>query len=374
MGSKIRLQAVGLLVLAAVTALLPACGESEPIRLGFVAGLSGRVADLGVAGRNGVILAVEAANQAGGVNGRPVELVVRDDQQNPDIARKVVRELLDQEVTAIIGPMTSSMAMEMVPIVNQSSTIMVSPTATTTKLLGLDDNFLRVISSTRAYASKCARYQAQKLGRRTAVAIYDLNNRAYTQSWLDDFRSEFHKQGGKFLKVHGFHSGDNSIFLEVTRDLLAFKPDVFLIISNAVDAALISQQVHKLDPGQAIVMSEWASTERYMELAGTASEGVYVAQFIDRHDTSARYQDFRKAYRERFSQEPGFAGLAGYDAGLVVLAGLAGTGDGRSLKDMLIKQRSFQGVQQEIIIDRYGDANRATFITTIRDKQYVTIE
>ena len=60
-------------------ALLVACQKPEPIRIGFVGGLSGRVADLGGAGRNGVQLALEQRNAAGGINGRSVELVVRDD-------------------------------------------------------------------------------------------------------------------------------------------------------------------------------------------------------------------------------------------------------------------------------------------------------
>ena len=66
---------------------LAACAPPEPLRLGFVGGLSGRVADLGIEGRNGAMLAVEQRNKLGGVNGRQVELVVEDDQQNVDAAR-----------------------------------------------------------------------------------------------------------------------------------------------------------------------------------------------------------------------------------------------------------------------------------------------
>ncbi len=52
--------------------------------------MSGRVADLGVAGRNGAMLAIEQRNAAGGIHGRAVELVVKDDEQNPEVAKKAV--------------------------------------------------------------------------------------------------------------------------------------------------------------------------------------------------------------------------------------------------------------------------------------------
>ena len=73
-------------------AALAACSPPEPLRIGFIGGLSGRVADLGEAGRNGAQIAVEEFNQAGGINGLPVELIVRDDGQNPEKAIAAVNE------------------------------------------------------------------------------------------------------------------------------------------------------------------------------------------------------------------------------------------------------------------------------------------
>ena len=280
--------------------LVFSCQKSEPIRLGFIGGLSGRVADLGVAGRNGVQLAVEQRNAAGGINGRPVELVVRDDEQNPETARRVVGELISQNIELIIGPMTSSMAMAVVPQVNASQSILLSPTVTTTDLGGKDDNFLRVMSVTTEYASKSARYQFEKLGIRTVAALYDIGNASYTESWLKDFRSAFEKLGGRVILVRNFTSGKDTVFGPLVQELLSAKVDSVVIISNAVDSALICQQVRKLAPGQRIALSEWASTERFVELAGTAAEGVIVAQFLDRNDTSPRYRDFLAAYRARF--------------------------------------------------------------------------
>ena len=106
-----------LLVLGAIACLtLAGCGPTEPIRLGFIGGLSDRNSDNGQSGQNGVILAIEQFNRAGGLGGRQVELVVRDDAQEPAVAERVARELVAAGVEAVIGPFTSGMAQVIVPI------------------------------------------------------------------------------------------------------------------------------------------------------------------------------------------------------------------------------------------------------------------
>lgn len=361
------------LCIAALAALV-SCRKPEPLRIGFVGGLTGKVADLGVAGRNGVQLAVEQRNAAGGINGRPVELVVRDDEQNPDTARRVVGELVSQNIELIIGPMTSSMAMAVMPQINSSKSILLSPTVTTTDLSGKDDNFLRVISATTDYASKSARYQYDKAGTRTVAVLYDAGNKSYTESWLSGFRTVFTALGGKIILVKSFQSGKDIVFQPLVQELLTAKADSVLVISNAVDSALICQQLRKLAPHQRITLSEWASTERFIELAGTSAEGVVIAQLLDRNDTSKRYLDFLTAYRNRFKQEPGFAGVTGYDSAMIALEALTLRKKGEPLKEVIIDRKIFQGVQQPLDIDRFGDADRKTFVTTIRGNKYVTVE
>lgn len=354
--------------------LLAGCQKPEPIRLGFIGGITGRVADLGVSGRNGVQLAVEQRNAAGGIKGRQIELVVKDDGQDAETAKRAIGELIGQNVELIIGPMTSSMAIAIMPQVSASKSILLSPTVTTTDLSGKDDNFLRVISVTTDYAAKSARYQYEKLGIRSVAAIYDSNNRSYTESWLKDFQAAFEKLGGRVVSKKTFQSGKDTVFQPLIHELLEARADSVLIISNAVDSAMICQQLRKLAPSQRIAMSEWASTERFIELAGTASEGVLVAQFLDRNDTSQRYLDFLAAYRARFKQEPGFAGMAGYDAALIAMEVYSNRRQEESLKGVIINRKSFQGVQQVLNIDRFGDADRKTFVTTIQGNQFVTVE
>lgn len=354
--------------------LLAACQKTQPVKIGFIAGMSGKVADLGVAGRNGAMLAIEERNAVGGVKGRPVELVIRDDEQNPETANRVTAELLKENVELIIGPMTSSIAMAIMPQIEKSSAILLSPTVTTTDLQAKDDNFLRVISTTSDYADKSARYQYHHLGHRSVAAIYDIGNRSYTESWLNGFRRTFEGLGGKMVSTLTYTSKPDTSFLPLASALLSAKPDLVLVIANSVDAALICQQLRKLNRSVDIVLSEWASTERLIELGGQSVDGIYVAQFLNRIDPSPRYQDFVKAYQTRFAQEPGFAGLAGYDAALVAMEALQSRNDAEPLKQALLRKKTFNCVQQQITIDQFGDADRKTYLTRIVNGKYQTLE
>ena len=178
-------------LLLAASALIAACSPPEPIRLGFIGGLTGRVADLGHSGRNGFQLAVEQANAAGGIRGRRIEILVKDDGQDPDKAAQAAAELVAAKVAAIIGPMTSAMVEPVLAAATRAGIAVISPTVTTTEMTGKDDLFLRVMADTRSYAELSARYNYQKIGVRRVAAVYDLHNRAYSESWLSAFRKSF---------------------------------------------------------------------------------------------------------------------------------------------------------------------------------------
>lgn len=358
----------------ALLCIVTSCRKPEPVKLGFVGGLSGRGADLGIAGRNGALLAVEQANAAGGINNRPIELIMKDDHQDPATAQAAITELINQKIECIIGPMTSSMAAAMLPVINQSDSILLSPTVTTTSLTGKDDNFIRVIADTKAYAEKSARFQYAENGRRRVAAIYDSNNLSYSESWFTDFRNEFVRLGGKLVQTETFRSSDNTIFTAKVKALFSSKPDLVLVIANSLDAAMICQQIRKINRAVPIVMSDWASTERFIELAGAASEGVYVTQLLDRNDRSENYLKFRKAYMDRFGHEPGFAGLAAYDAARIALEATSGRKGNESIKQAILGKKQFRCVQQMLDIDAFGDANRKTYLSRVINGLYSTQE
>jgi len=362
-----------LLCIALLVGLLPACGNKEPLKIGFIAGTSGRVADLGVGGRNGVTLAVELRNAEGGINGRKIELIARDDQQDPERARAAARDLVAQNVTAILGPMTSSMAMQVVPVGNQNHTVVLSGTVTTNQLTGKDDYFFRVLAPTRKFASANAAYQLKRGYKRISIA-YDLRNRAYTESWLNDYKDAVENGGGRIVRQIGFNSGNNVPFGGIAEKLLNAKPDCVVFIGNSVDVANLVQQVRKRNAKVALATSEWAGTERFIQLAGRAAEGVVLGQYLDRYSTQPAFIEFRKRYVKRFSEEPGYPAMVCYNAANALFEAIAKQRDGEDLKQTLLRIKTFKGLQESTVFDEFGDAASRPYLVTVKNGKFVVIK
>jgi branched-chain amino acid transport system substrate-binding protein len=351
----------------ALGGLLVACSPPEPLRVGFLGGVSGRVADLGIAGRDAALLAVEQRNARGGVAGRQVALVIEDDRQDPGAAREAMERLIAQQVAAVVGPMTSAIAVAVVPQANAAGLTLVSPTVTTNALTGVDDQFFRVVAPTASHVAKSAHYQFHERGLRRVALAYDLRNKAYAESWAGDFRQAFTAAGGTIVHEEGFVSSESLYFTELAAKLIDRAPDGVIIIANSVDSALLIQKLRQRDAGMAIATSEWAATERLAELGGRAVEGVVVAQYVDRDSSSPAYVRFREVYRSRFGREPGFAGLTAFDATNVVLDALEARRPGQTLKQAILARREFAGAQSAIRFDDAGDTHRDTFLSVIRD-------
>lgn len=350
------------------------CSRDTPIRLGFAGGLTGHVADLGISGRNGAILAVEQRNSIGGIQGKPVRLFVEDDGQNKQTAVEAATALLEQGVAAIIGHMTSSMSAATVPLANSARVVMMSPTTTTTELSGLDDYFFRVCATTDIYAAKMARYFREQRKLNKVTLIYDLDNRAYTESWTNYFNEEFSRLGGTIVQTVTFTSGPPTSFSQVARQALLLDTDGLIIAASAADAAMLCQQFRKLNVTLPIGTSEWAGTEKLIELGGRAVENVVVGQFFDRYSTEPGYLKFKENFKNRFGQEPGFASVGAYDATNVILDALAARKSGQDLKQTILDIGTFKGLQGKIRFDPYGDSTRETYLSQVKGGQFVKID
>ncbi|MCB1889942.1 MAG: ABC transporter substrate-binding protein [Rhodocyclaceae bacterium] len=350
--------------------LLQACSEPAPMRIGFIGGISGRGADLGISGRNGAQLAVEQWNARGGLNGRPIELQTRDDGGDTEHAKRVFRELSANGCHAVVGPMTSAIALAIAPLADELGLTLVSPTVTTNALSGKDDQFFRVVAPTREFTEQSAIHLGEHLGLSHLAVIYDATNAAYAASWLADFRRRFEADGRAIVAVLTFESGAQERLQPLARKLLSEPIDGVLILANSLDAALLAQQVRHLDADIQLAASEWAATSRLTEMGGRAVEGMAIASFLDEDSQAPGYLAFREAYRKRFGGEPGFGGLTGFDAANVVLNGLARKRPDESLRDYLRREPEVPAAQGAFAFDASGDGQRSTFITTIRDGRF----
>jgi branched-chain amino acid transport system substrate-binding protein len=350
---------------------LTGCAK-RPMSIGFLGGLTGPASDLGVAGRDGAQLAIEQVNLAGGVNGQPVALVEVDDRQQADSMPLAAERMQAEVVAAVVGPMTSSMAAHWIPLTQQARLLTVSPTVTSTDFSGQDDHFFRVCSTTRDYARVSAEHHVRQGGWKRYAVVRDDSNAAYTRSWAEHFASALQNLGAEVVhqQVYRLNSRSESLapYLQMA---LAYQPEALVVVANAIDTANLAQLLRKGNPTLPMLTAEWAATEQLIELGGRAVQGLHVAQYFDRQGQQPPYLAFREAFVARYGRPPGFPEVGAYDATRVVLEASRQRQGSETLRDTVRRLRRFDGLQQTIEFDDFGDASRKLYITRIENGRFV---
>ena len=354
---------------------LVGCFSKKPIRVGFVAQLTDVQAELSVQERNGVQLAVEEINAAGGIGGRSLELVVQDDLGRPKGARTADRDLIDAGVVAIIGHATSGQTIAGLAVTNLARVVMLSPTATTPQLSGRKDFFFRVIYSLkdRAHAFAQRIYQGRKIMK--IAVICDTDNSAYSKAFLKAFKGKYHSLGGKITAEIDFSSKAQPDFSPLVENLQTGNPEGLLIIAADMDTAFVAQRTRLMGWPVALFTTAWAQTETLINNGGQAVEGLEIEIANTLNNQTPDYLDFKRRYQARFGQMPSFGAALGYEAAKLLAVALKKTGgmaDG--LAQALTAIKNFKGLTDTISMDEYGDAVRPFSLCTIRDGKFVGTE
>ena len=357
-----------------VVIMISSCDKKIPVRIGFVGGLTGRLSDLGIAGRNGAQLAIENINRSGGIKGRQVELIIKNDEQNAEIALKVAQELINENVVAIIGHMTSSMSLAVLPLINENSIVMVSPTTSTNKLTDIDDYFFRVIPPNRSEIEHLTKVANKDLGLSEIAVIYDISNKGFTEGWYNAFKNEFENRGGQVVKTVSFTSSKNTSLLEIAEEITATKPAGLVIIAGALDAAGICQQIQKLGHTLPIFSTGWALSEEFIRQGGTAVNNVIFSQIYNKQSQNKLFLEFKRNFVQRFGREPDFGSALAYEATQIVLDALIRVKETGNLKQAILERQSYNGLQGDITFGKYGDVERQRILVTVKNRQFSVID
>ena len=350
------------------------CDKKSDIKIGFSGCLTGRLSVLGISGRDGVLLATDEINKVGGINGRQVKVTIKDDQHIPETAIKVDQELIDDGVVAIIGHMTSTMSAAAIPLANEKRIVLISPTSTAKNFTGIDDYFIRTALTDKKQTDQLVDYAINHMRLARIAGVYDLSNRAFTEEWFNNFAASFKQRNGTVTNTSTFTSGSNPDYVKIAKDTIASDPEAVVIIAGALDTALISQHINKHNPQIKFISSGWAKSPDLIKFGGPAVEGLILPQTHNPQSQSPEYIAFKKAFRSFTGQEPDFAATGSYDIARLLFAALKETTDPKELKAALLNQKKFKGVQGNIAIDQFGDADRASFLLEIKNGKFVVKE
>ena len=357
-----RVAAIGL-------AALCGCQPTTTIKVAFIGGLSGHVSELAIDGRNGAQLAVETLNARSGPR---YELHVHDDSRSATGAAATIDAVADEGDAFAVGPMTSMVAKEMLPEATKRQLVLISPTANSDELSGADDWFFRVIPPAGPGAEQIADAAISR-GLRSASVMAEWRNRSYSESFTQRFSARFQTQGGAPANVVRYETDQNPDYPKIAEQLVSTHPRLVLLVCGAVDASIVAQQVRRLDADVQIAMASWAANVQLLQLGGRAIEGALVLQALDLDSPEPAYVEFRKRFVDRFGNAPSQAAVFSYDATMLGAEALRRKSDRQSLRDVLRAPGEWQGLQQPVVLDHFGDSIQRFHLSEVRKGRFVML-
>jgi branched-chain amino acid transport system substrate-binding protein len=357
---------VGSLLLAA----LSACTVSrEPVRIGLAGSLSDPV---GVPMKRAAELAVEEINARGGIRGRPVELIQRDDYADADSAVFVATDLYEAGVSAVIGHLFSSTTIAASPVYNggEEPVAAISPSSSSPEISAAGDYTFRICPSDLAHGAALAQWVHDTLGLRRGAVFY-LNDQ-YGRGVRQTFVRDFIRRGGELVAIDPYLGDTPEVGPYLDRMLKIGRVQFLVVAGNRGEAEEILRQARTRGLQMPVLGGDGLEG---IEEAGAIADGVYLSSaYLPSLNTPAN-RAFLQAYRKKFpgAALPNQPAAATYDAVYLLRDVIARVGSKREDVRQALAQvgtgtPAFKGVTGTIAFDMRGDVpNQAVYIGMVRE-------
>jgi branched-chain amino acid transport system substrate-binding protein len=373
-------------VAVAVSVLLLACaisgcgargGNSNEIVVGHYASMTGSEATFGQSTDNGIQLALDEINQAGGVRGKKLKLITYDDKGDAKEAGNTVTRLINKdEVVAVLGEVASSMSLAGAPVCQENGIPMVTPSSTNAKVTKVGDMIFRVCFIDSFQGWVCAKFAREntKLKAAKAAILYD-QSAAYAVGLQEEFDKAFTKLGGQIISKQTYTNGDQDFSAQLTA-IRGAQPDVVFVPGYYTDVGNIAVQARKLGIQVPLLGGDGWDSSKLGQIGGDAINGCFYSNHYSPQDPSPRVQDYIQKYKAKFGETPDGLAALGYDAARILAEaiGRASSLSGADIAAELAKTRDFDGVTGRISIDKDRNAVKPAVILEMKDRAptYVT--
>jgi branched-chain amino acid transport system substrate-binding protein len=366
------------LIAATYSLALSGCNSAKngsEIVLGHYATLTGSEATFGRSTDNGIQLAVDEINKAGGINGLKVRVITYDDKgEKPEAGTAVTRLVTKDNVVAVLGEVASSLSLAGAPVCQEYGIPMVTPSSTNEAVTEVGEMIFRVcyVDSFQGYV--CAKFAREGLKANKAALLFD-QTQAYAVGLQDAFAKAFTQQGGEIVSKQSYGRGDPDFSAQLTA-IRGTQPDVIFIPGYYTDVGNIAIQARKLGINAPLLGGDGWDSEKLAEIGGDAINGSYYSNHYSPQDPDPHVQDFIKTYSARFNGTPDGLAALGYDAAKILCQAIekAGSTEGEKIAAELAKTTDFAGVTGKISIDAKRDAVKPAVILEMKNgvPTYVT--
>ena len=344
---------IGLAALSAAFAL-PAAAQ-EIVKLGLVAAMSGQSAKSGEAIVRGLSLAVDEVNASGGVLGKKIELLVRDDESNPAKGVVAARELVQREkVATLFGGLDTPVSLAIVPFVNQTKKPFMGVWAAGTAITrnGAADNYVfRVSAVDELVDVALVDYAAKKYAVKNPGMI--LINNPWGESNEKGLKAALEAKKVPYAGVEKFETNDVDVVPQLAR-LRQAGADVLFLVANVAPSSQVVKSLDRMGWDVPIVSHWGPAGGRFSELAGpSASKVQFIQTFSFSGNPSSKATAVFAALKKKYPEIKSFAdvtpavGIANaYDAMHLVALAIkkAGSIEGTKIRDGFYAIERYEGL------------------------------
>jgi branched-chain amino acid transport system substrate-binding protein len=359
-----------------VSLLLLAGGfAAEPVRLGFFMSITGRDASFGEVSLRGARLAVDELNAAGGVLGRPVELVVEDNRSLAGESATTVKKLITRDhVAVLIGECSSGRTLEAAPVAQAAGIPLITPAATNPRVTQVGDAIFRVCFIDPFQGDVIAAFARRRLGLKRAALLIEAGA-PYSVGLGEYFAKTFTALGGEIVATQKYNGADTDFRAQLTA-LRATQPDCVFLPGYYVAAGLVARQAKELGLKATLLGGDGFEAPQLLEIGGDALEGVYYSTHFATENTGAASRAFVAAYTQRHGAGPNGLAALTYDAVKLAADAVrrAGTTEPAALRRALAATKDFAGVTGRTTINAARDADKEAAIITVRQGKLVFVE
>ena len=326
-----------LFVFAAVSCSKKDAGSAAGIiKIGGVAPLSGNVAVYGVECKNGIDLAVEEINAAGGVAGKKLVFICEDDEGMPDKTVNAFKKLITKDkVSIVIGSLTSGCAKAITTLAQARGAVQIAPAATSPDITDAGNFIFRTCFIDPFQGTVGGKFAAENLGAKNAAILYDLQN-DYSVGLAENFKASFTAAGGRIAAEESYAGGDKDFNAQLTKIKNA-SPDVVYLPDYYGTVALVAKQLRAQGIQCPIV-----GADGWDGLVGTAGDEVLNGYYSNHYaidSTEDKVREYVAAFRAKYNKNPNAFAALGYDSVYMVKDAIeaAGSTDAAAVRTALEK-------------------------------------
>ncbi len=358
-------------------------GDSDTVKIGLIAELTGDVPAVGASCKNAAEMAIKEINDAGGLDlaGKKykVKLYIEDNAGKADQSASSAQKLIAQQnVLAIVGPNASRYAIPASEVAESAKVVLITPWSTTPKTTldsktGAPKKYVfRACFIDPFQGRVLAKFALDNLKLKKAAILYDVASE-YNKGIAEVFKETYEKNGGQVVAFETYTTNDKDFSAQLTKIKKA-GPAVIFLPNYYSEVPLQIQQAKRLGISVPFLGSDsWGSTD-LVKLCGKDCEGYYFSTHYAADNASPTAKRFIENYRTAYGTVPDDVAALTYDSvGLLRQAVLnSGKQDRQAVRDALAKISSYDGVTGIMQFqDGSGDPIKSAVILQIKDGKFV---